>query len=280
METKRVSSINRLHFTEDFPGLRGVNIMGNQYAIEPFLVFTEYEMKTPVFGPHPHAGVSVMTYMLPDSRNSFINRDSLGDHSIIEPGGLHITQAGRGMFHDEFPQTTGMVAHGFQIWINHSTENRFVNPRSFHASAHEIPEVITNAYAVRVLHGAFNGQRALHTMVTPVTLLHVLLQPQATIQLRADEMAFVYGLRGGGVIDGHNFGAQTLVTFEASGHQLIVEARDEPVNFMVASGTPLNEPIVYGGPFVMSTAEQMSITRKRLGRGELGTLAPYSSTVS
>jgi hypothetical protein len=43
---------------------------------------------------------------------------------------------------------------------------------------------------------------------------------------------------------------------------------------MYASGTPHREPIVYGGPFVMTTQEQMHQTRLRLGRGEMGQLAP------
>lgn len=93
---KNIVQVNSLHFTPDFPGLRGVNMMARQFPIEPFLVITEYMMERPVFGPHPHAGISVLTYMLPDSVGSFINRDSRGDFSIIEPGAVHITQAGSG----------------------------------------------------------------------------------------------------------------------------------------------------------------------------------------
>jgi quercetin 2,3-dioxygenase len=276
-EQKGIAKVSNLKFTNDFPGLSGVNIMASQYPIEPFLVFTEYKMTNAVFGPHPHAGVSVMTYMLPDSNNSFINRDSLGDQSIIEPGGLHITQAGSGMFHDEFPKTSGVVAHGFQIWINHTKQNRFVAPTSFHAGANEIPEMITHDYKVRILHGRFGNQQAKHTMVTDVKLLHIFLQPKSSIQLSANEMAFVYGLNGSGVANTEKIGAQALVNYSRTGNSVIIEASEIGFEFMFATGTPLKEQITYGGPFVMTTPEQMAITKRRHANGEMGTLKPYQS---
>jgi quercetin 2,3-dioxygenase len=274
-EPKRIIKLSNLKFTNDFPGLRGVNIMAREYPIEPILVFTEYHMTNAVFGPHPHAGVSVMTYILPDSKNSFINRDSLGDQSIIEPGGLHITQAGRGMFHDEFPKIPGVLAHGFQIWLNHAERNRFVTPTSFHANAHEIPEVITDDYTVRILHGRYGDEHAKHSMVTDVTLLHIFLQPHAVIQLSADEMAFVYGLSGSGLADTEKFGAQTLVNYSAAGNSITIKADATQLEFMFATGTPLKEQITYGGPFVMTTPQQMAETQSRYAHGAMGTLDPY-----
>jgi quercetin 2,3-dioxygenase len=274
-EQKRIANLSTLKFTNDFPDLRGVNIMAHHYPIEPFLVFTEYQMTQAVFGPHPHAGVSVMTYMLPDSKNSFINRDSLGDQSVIEPGGLHITQAGSGMFHDEFPKIPGVMAHGFQIWINHSEQNRLVTPTSFHTSAHEIPEIVTDDYKVRILHGKYGDQQAKHRMVTDITLLHIFLQPNASVQLNADEMAFVYGLSGSGMADAEKIGAQTLVNYSADGNSVIIKANSTGFEFMFGSGTPLKEQITYSGPFVMTTPEQMAETKRRHANGEMGKLESY-----
>ncbi len=50
---------------------------------------------------------------------------------------MHITQAGNGMHHDEFPKVTGIETHGFQIWINHSDKDRWIKPASMQAGAHE-----------------------------------------------------------------------------------------------------------------------------------------------
>lgn len=272
---KKVIKKTAFSFTPDFPGLSAVNIMAENYPIEPFLVFTEFWMDKPVFGPHPHAGISVMTYLLPDSKTGFINRDSNGDHSIIDPGGMHITQAGRGIHHDEFPETAGNATHGFQIWVNHADKNRLVAPKAMHASAEQVPEVQTEGYKVRILHGFFQGKTSVNQMVTDVTLLHVFLNAGKSIVLDADEMAFAYCLSGSGESDGIPFSTQNLLNFDTKGGSVKISAGENGCEFMFGTGMPLHEQITYGGPFVATTAEQMAEMRRRYGRGEMGTLSPY-----
>jgi redox-sensitive bicupin YhaK (pirin superfamily) len=273
---KKVQQRTKLAFKPAFPGLKGVDIMATAYPIEPFLVFTEFLMDRPVFGPHPHAGISVMTYMLPDSQEGFINRDSQGDFSIIEPGGMHIMQAGSGMHHDEFPRVTGKETHGFQIWINHADKDRLVTPGSMHATAAEIPELVTDDYTVRVVHGNFAGFATPYRMVTDVVLLHVFLLPGKSITLDAQPMAFVYALQGKGETEGQSLQSQTLVNYALEGDRVSVTAGADGLAFMFATGTPHNEPITYGGPFVMTTPEQMTATKRRYVQGEMGRLEPYS----
>jgi len=274
---KAVSKKTEHQFKQAFDGLNGVDIMAHSYPIEPMLVFTEYHMNKPVFGPHPHAGISVMTYMLPDSQQGFINRDSLGDFSYIEPGGLHITQAGLGMFHDEFPKEKGIDTHGFQIWINHKESDRFVTPKAIHAAANEIAEVNNNDYKVRIIHGNFDGKSAPYQLVTEITILHIFINPNKTILLNANEMAFVYGLSGLSEIEGLSVKKQTLVNFEKNGTEIEIKAGDNGFECMFCTAKPLNEPIVYGGPFVMTTNQQMQQTRERLISGKMGDLKPYKS---
>lgn len=272
---KTVVKKHELKFKQAFPGLKGVDIMAHTYAIEPFLVFTEFLMEKPVFGPHPHAGISVMTYMLPDSKESFINRDSQGDFSYIEPGGMHIMQAGSGMHHDEFPKVSGNETHGFQIWINHADKDRFVTPKSMHASAKEVPEKITDDYKVRIVHGEFEGIGPNYKMVTPVNLLHIFLQPFKSITLEAQAMAFVYGLKGKGISEGESVHGQNLLIYSEQGEKVTLTSAAEGLEFMFATGTPHREPITYGGPFVMTTPAQMAETQRRYANGEMGVLKPY-----
>ncbi len=272
---KQVVRKTALAFTNDFPGLKGVNIMERTYPIEPFLVLTEFRMDRPVFGPHPHAGISVMTYMLPDSPTGFINRDSNGDHSIIEPGGLHITQAGSGIHHDEFPQEKGIAAHGFQIWINHADEHRLVPPLAMHAAAKEVPEVRENGCRVRVVHGSYGGEKTMYQMKTPVTLLHIFLEAGQPITLPAEEMAFLYAIQGTGETADTPFFAQNLLNFETNGDTVSISAGENGCELLFGTGTPHREPITYGGPFVATTPEQMADLRRRYALGEMGRLAPY-----
>jgi quercetin 2,3-dioxygenase len=270
---KPISRVVPLAPKQNAPGFRSVDIFTYEHDIEPFLVFTEFHMDRPIFGPHPHAGVSVMTYMLPDSPGAFLNRDSRGDRSVIEPGGIHVTQAGSGVKHDEVPTMPGTDCHGFQIWINHADRDRLVAPAAYHAKPAEVPEWSTDGVHLRVIQGHFNGLTSPITLVTSTLLFHVRLAPHASVAVAAREMAFTYLMAGELLANGQPLAAKALVKYGAEGDVATLRAGATGAELMFASGTPHREPIVYGGPFVMTTAEQMHDTRLRLGRGEMGELA-------
>jgi redox-sensitive bicupin YhaK (pirin superfamily) len=269
---KQVKAIVPNRFKRNTIGFSSVDNFNYKQPIEPFLVFTEFHMSHAIFGPHPHAGVSVMTYMLPQSTGAFINRDSLGDYSLIEAGGIHVTQAGSGIQHDEVPEIDGTDCHGFQIWINHADKDRLVAPKAFHASSKEVPEYVNEQMKVRVIQGSFQDLKAPFDLLTPVIVLDVTLQAKASILLDSKEMGFVYVISGSGQVGKAQLKSSDLVLFGEEGNQVKVEATDQEIQFIFASGTPHHEPIVYGGPYVMTTQEQLSETKKRYARGEMGVL--------
>lgn len=271
---KQIKKITNRQFKENIPGLKAVDAFHTEYDFEPFLVFTEFYMSQPIFGPHPHAGVSVMTYMLPDSHGSFLNRDSDGDKSIIEPGGIHVTQAGSGIKHDETPTVLGVDCHGFQIWINHADKDRLVAPKAFHAFAKDVPEYKTENTFIRVVQGQYEGLQSPIELVTKTTLLDITLQPNTTIELDAMQMAFVYLINGELTIADKVVSNKAFVNFENGGDKVIVQTKNKSAQFLFLSGTPHNEPIVHGGPFVMTTNQQMLETQQRLQRGDMGILNP------
>lgn len=262
------------------PGLKGVGIFARDYPIEPYLMFSEFRMSLPVFGPHPHAGISVMTYMRPDSRDSFINRDDLSGLTLIEPGGLHIMQAGAGMHHDEFPRVDGVETRGFQIWFNHAEKDRLVTPKSINVAPNEVPEIEDEHARVRIVHGAYAGKSTPFQMVTDADLLHVYLKPNRMLKIAAREMAFVYGLEGSGSTGGSEILPQTLVTYSTEGNNVVVTTGKAGLEFMFGGGTPINEPIIYGGPFVATTQEQMREIQRRYASGQMGVLEPYEPASS
>ena len=109
---KKIKKMQQLKFNQMMPGFRATGVMHAEFDTDPFLIFGEFYNDRSVFGPHPHASVSVMTYLLPDSKGSFLNRDSFGDHSIIHPGGIHVTQTGKGIYNDEFPEEREAIVSG------------------------------------------------------------------------------------------------------------------------------------------------------------------------
>jgi quercetin 2,3-dioxygenase len=269
---KQISKITPQNMKPNAMGFQSVDMFHSEFNIEPFLVFTEYHMNRAIFGPHPHAGVSVMTYILPDSKGSFFNRDSHGDSSIIEPGGVHVTQAGSGIQHDEVPSVNGVDCHGFQIWINHSDANRMVEPKALHLLANDVPIYETEELNVRVITGSFATKTSPLDLVTKTTLLDITLQPNTSIELDAKEMAFVYILKGGITIDDKIISGNAMINFEDKGDKIVIKNSNEVTNFVFATGTPHHDTIVYGGPYVMTTNEQMTETKRRFAHGEMGEL--------
>jgi quercetin 2,3-dioxygenase len=109
-------------------------------------------------------------------------------------------------------------------------------------------------------------------LATKTTLFDVTLQPNTTIEFDAKEMVFVYLMLGEIVIGDREISSTSMITFEKEGDKIKVSTKTESANFMFVSGTPHNEPIVYGGSFVMTANEQMLDTQMRSRSGEMGVL--------
>lgn len=90
-------------------------------------------------------------------------------------------------------------------------------------------------------------------------------------------MAFVYVLKGSGETVGVKVSPQNLVNYAATGTVVEIQADTDGCEFMFGTGLPHNEPITYGGPFVMTTPEQMAETKLRYMRGEMGKLERYQT---
>ncbi|MCU0647452.1 MAG: pirin family protein [Gemmatimonadaceae bacterium] len=262
-----------LAFKDAAPGFRTVDLFHGELPLEPFLVFTEFHMSRAIFGPHPHAGMTVVTYMLPDSAGGFLNRDSFGDRSRIGPGAVHATQAGAGIMHDEFPEPAGIDCHGMQIWINHADADRFVPPKAMHADGAAIPEREVGAHHVRVVLGAYGAAVSPIALVTPVGLLDVTLRGATPFALPDAATRFVYVLRGRVSVDGVSATAPALLIADASAGSLALTSESDDSQVLIASGTPHGEPIAHGGPFVGTTPAQISEMRRRFGSGAMGQLA-------
>jgi quercetin 2,3-dioxygenase len=277
-KSKKAAIVAHLTQQNHGRGFLSADVSLQRFPIDPFIVATDFHMSEPFFPPHPHAGVSVLTYIFEDSENAFINRDSFGDHSRIEAGGLHLTQAGNGVQHEEIPEVNGIDAHGLQLWVNHAASDRLVAAKAFHADKNQVPELKNREGSrIRILLGELEGMKGAIQAVTPVTLLdaHVDSGKNAKIDVPEDFNAWLFVIKGGGELsDGTALKQYSFVLFENAGEQFQLTAGNKGIEFLVGMGKPLNEPNVFGGPFVMTTADQLLETKRRFGRGEMGQLTP------
>ncbi len=274
LEKRRGLAAQRMTPAFESYGLRA----GPDFSLDPFLNLDDFVMSEPTFPPHPHAGFSAVTYMFEDSAGSFVNRDSLGDRSLIEPGAIHWTQAARGMMHEEVPERPGARCHGLQMFVNLKDEHKRAAPAAFHASRAEVPDVHPSPGArVRVLAGHFGGVASpLSKLLTPITFLEIHLAAGATIEVDAPSHhnAFAMMIAGGGRAAGTELSAHEAALFAHDGDRVRFEGGPRGLQLLFGEGAPLGEPVVFGGPFAMTRLEDIHEARARFARGEMGHLAP------
>jgi redox-sensitive bicupin YhaK (pirin superfamily) len=168
-------------------------------GFDPFLQIDAFALAEPVFKPHPHAGFSAVTYILPESPIGFINRDSLGGRVLIPPGALHWTTAGSGLHHEEVPEQRGVAALGLQMFIDLPGALRGVEPGWLHLDPGDVPHTNDNGADVRVVLGASYAVASPLSPPTPgVFLIDVKLDAGATFVHNIDPAAnaFLYMLDG------------------------------------------------------------------------------------
>lgn len=248
-------------------------------GVDPLIQIDHFYMGEPIFQPHPHAGFSAVTYMFEDSEGTFINRDTISpeDSVSIRPGDLHWTQAGSGTIHEEKPVEPGKICHGLQIFVNLAAENKFSQPQAFHLDSANIPAYEDGkGKKVRVLTGEAFGLSSPLTTLTPVTLLDTLLAPGEQIEhtIPKNHNVFVLVIDGSGTFEpnGKPLNIDDAGLFDNKGESIAVEAGTQGLHYVLCSGTPLNEPIVSHGPFVMNSSAQIQQAHTSYLAGEMGEL--------
>src|SRR6185369_4691129 len=138
-----MNDIAQLHRMNIGSGFRAYSLRGGERAepIDPFLGVDHAWMSAATFPPHPHAGFSAVSYLFLDSETGVNNRDSLGNHNYIQPGGLHWTAAGRGVVHEEVPAEAGKTVHMLQVFINLARERQSAPPFALSLAPQDVPAV-------------------------------------------------------------------------------------------------------------------------------------------
>lgn len=248
-------------------------------AMGPFLFVSLYAMHGPVFPPHPHAGFTVATNMLPESPIGFLNRDSLGHRNRIAPGALHVTLAGSGVLHEEHPEHPGGLARGFQIWLDHADGDRERSPVASHLAAEDVPRRHIDGHAVRVVAGRFSAVHSPIELASPARILDLELVEgdPLVLPLDADELAFVV-VHGGSLRVGESaVEAGQVAATRFPGQALSLRATQGSARATLFAGPAVTARRVRHGPFVASDAAQMQRFIARYQAGHFGTLRPFTA---
>lgn len=280
MSDRSIQSISDVPLTPMRPGFKVRHLAGAiaASAFDPFLQADVFEMSQPIFPPHPHAGFSAITYILPESPTGFRNRDSLGHDLTIAPGSLHWTSAGSGVHHEEVPLEPGKPAIGLQIFVNLPIARKREPARMLHLATSDVPVVVTEGVTIRVLAGMSNGAVSPLDPPTPVRLLDVSLAPGATFtqSLEEGENAVILLLDGHVDIGDKTLRAGQVADTDTASSRLLVTAGSSGVRLILFAGMPLREPVVASGPFIAESQAAMATVIENYHAGRMGRLSPVS----
>jgi redox-sensitive bicupin YhaK (pirin superfamily) len=260
------------------PGFKANGIRGDLSLKDPYIMADHYRMSQPVFGPHPHAGFSAVTYMFDDAQTGFNNRDSRGDSSEIRPGDAHWTVAGAGVIHDEVPVENGKIAHGLQLFINLAAKDKHMPPSAIHIRSEDMPRItqVTGA-RVKVAFGSYDDEKvrngAIVALPTDVALfdIHMTESEKFIYPVKQGKNAFLLVVKGSISVGSDTVDKNKAVAFGRDGGRLEISAKMDS-HFALFLGTPLDEPIVQHGPFAMTNQADISRAISDYQTGKMGAL--------
>lgn len=232
-----------------------------------------FQMSEATFPPHPHAGFSAVTWIMPWSAGGFINRDSEGNHMKIAPGAIHWTLAGSGMIHEEIPEQPGVVVEGLQIFVKLPEQIEMMEPASFHIEPEEMPTVALAGGVVRVLVGELDGASSPIPSHARTTMLHAEVTGELRLEVPRGVEAFVMVLRGSGELDGvaAEAGVASAISAEA------VTLKGDDLHALIAWGDPMPTLPTFSGPLCMFRPERITAARAAYASGAMGQLAPSNA---
>ena len=207
--------------------------------------------------PHPHIGLSTVTYLF---EGAVLHRDSLGSVQKIEPGAINWMTAGRGIVHSERrpPELNGKAyrSHGIQLWAALPREHEEVAPSFVHTPAAAMPTLKVGDADVRVLVGEAFGAASPVATYSKTIYLDVSLPAGGSLALPAlaSELA-VFAVDGELLIDGAPLAAPTLAVLAPDADAVLTAPAG--ARLMVLGGDALTERRFMWWNFVSSRKERI-----------------------
>jgi redox-sensitive bicupin YhaK (pirin superfamily) len=280
-DARRIRKVFHARLTVEGAGVRLRRVFGHPQVpqFDPFLLLDHFGSDNPDdyvagFPWHPHRGMETITYML---QGEVEHGDSIGNAGVIAAGDVQWMTAGSGIVHQEMPrQGRNGGMRGFQLWGNIPASHKMMPPRYRDIRAEQIPQAqFADGATIKVICGEVNGERGpVRDIVTDPEYLDVSVAANGCFRHRVKRghTAFAYVFDGRALFqpdrDPYSFeqeggsycdmgrdgaiAAGSAVLFE-DGDELVVAADDEPVRFLLISGSPLGEPVAWRGPIVMNT---------------------------
>jgi redox-sensitive bicupin YhaK (pirin superfamily) len=213
-------------------------------------------------GEHPHRGFETVTIAY---QGEIDHRDSAGHKGRIGPGDVQWMTAASGIVHEEMHgkefTKTGGTLEMVQLWVNLPARFKKAPPGYQDLVGSRTPVVTLpgDSGSVRVIAGEFERAKGPARTFTPIELWDLRLRAGKTAKLNvpAGQSTALLFLHGGGRVNGEtSVDEGGLAVLARDGETLAIEAASDST-ILLLSGTPIDEPVVGYGPFVMNTEKEI-----------------------
>lgn len=268
---RRIRQLVRGYRTQDGAGVNLVRVLGNEtvHEYDPILMLDSFDSTNPDdytagFPMHPHRGIETISYVY---RGHMTHKDSLGNEDTIGEGEVQWMTAGSGILHEEkLPASERLL--GVQLWLNLPAKDKMAPPSYHSIKNSEIEEIeLENGY-LRLLAGEYEKRKGYMSMYLPLDYYDIHLNSYASIDLKteSERSVMVFTLFGDAYIGDELVKEKTAAKLTAGDH-VEIKATDKNAQVLFISSTLLGEPVVWGGPIVMNTKEELNLAFDDLRKG-------------
>lgn len=205
--------------------------------------------------PHPHIGLSTVTYLF---AGEVMHRDSLGYEQVIQPHEVNWMTAGRGITHSERferARAQGDRLHGIQTWVALPTEQEEIAPSFSHHSGSDLPQWNDAGVHGQLIAGAAYGLTAGAETHSPLFYAHLDLAPGAIAEIPDNHKERALYIATGAVeLDGARYEAGRMLVFGAAASRVRAAERS---TVMVLGGESVGERFLYWN-FVSSSKDRLA----------------------
>lgn len=231
--------------------------------LDPFLLFDVFQSDQAQdyiagFPPHPHRGFETVTYM---QAGQMRHQDSAGHSGVIQAGDVQWMTAASGIIHSEMPEQQAGLLAGCQLWINLPSAHKMIPPQYQEFAHSTIPVEQHNDGQVKVIAGTSDAGldgAIQHPYVQPY-YIDITLSADASFQqaLPLQHAAFLYLIKGDITVGEEQTRLMAgQLGLLSQGNQVKIHAASDSQCLLIAA-RPIHEPVVKGGPFVMTTRQEI-----------------------
>lgn len=214
--------------------------------------------------PHPHIGLSTLTYLL---EGSIMHRDSIGNAVEIKPGEVNWMTAGKGIVHSErtpqYLRHSNKSIHGLQIWVALPKDNEQRDPGFIHVGKEQIPEWSDGKLQFKLIAGEAFGRKSPVPVYSKMYLLQISAKTRQIIntdhELYGELGLFI--LEGSIEIEGNTYQSkQFVVISKSTSFEFVIEANTIVFLF---GGDPFPEDRLIDWNFVSSSRELIEKAKQK-----------------